>query len=335
VTTSRYFLQSIYNYSFQKRRIMVTGNYGKIRRFVMRKSMLVPVFVAALFASAAAETQDSEATKIIQRYLKMPHPRDASFNEARIARLNVLAELKSMPEEAVVAIGRTLPEVENPRQRYELASMLGDHFHTEVSAALLCELLKDPNEKVRWQAIHGLRMMARRTARSGGKRIQRWPDFAPKVQGLVPYLVSAASDKAERNRVCALHALADTRDPSAVSELRNRLKDESEKVRLYAACFLTEYQDAAGLPEMRNALNRIRSIDVQRLEVELDWSYYHKAELMLASLERITGKSFGPIPLNPTLSSDFRRTKEIKKRYKALLDTWAQWWAWEPKAQER
>jgi hypothetical protein len=301
----------------------------------MRELMLIVTCVVTLSAPAIAGPGDCEAAQIIQRYLKMPHPRDASFNEARIARLNVLAELKSMPEEAVGAIGRTLPEVKNPRQRKDLASMLGDHFRTKESAALLCELLNDPDEKVRWQAIHGLRMMARRTDRSGGKRIQRGPDFSPKVDGLVPYLASAAGDKAEGNRVCALYALGDTRDPSAVSELRNRLKDPSEKVRLYAACFLTEYQDAAGLAEMREALSRFRSIDVQRLALELDWSYYHEVELLLASLERVTGKSFGPIPLNPLLCSDLRGMQDIKKRYEDLLDTWAEWWAWEPKAGEK
>lgn len=296
----------------------------------MVKSILILTCVVTLFACADIESLDSEATEIIQRYLKMPQPKDASFNEARIARLNVLAELKSMPEEAVGAIGRTLPEVENPRQRAELASMLGDYFHTEESAALLCELLKDPNEQVRWQAIHGLRMMARRTGRSGAKRIQRDADFAPKVEGLVPYLISAAGDKAEGNRICALYALADTRDPSAVSELRNRLKDPSEKVRLNAACFLTEYQDAAGLPEMRDALAHLRR--TRPVEI-LD--YYWQAEKLLASFERITGKSFGQIPLNPYLCSDGRRIQDIEKRYNTLLDTWAEWWAWEPKAGEK
>lgn len=296
----------------------------------MVKSILILTCVVTLCACADIESRDSEAAEIIQRYLKMPQPKDASFNEARIARLNVLAELKSMPEEAVGAIGRTLPEVENPRQRAELASMLVDYFHNEESAALLCGLLKDPSDKVRWQAIHGLRGMASRTHRSGGKRIQREPGFAPKVEGLVPYLISAAGDKAEGNRVCALYALADTRDPSAVSELRNRLKDTSEKVRLYAACFLTEYQDAAGLAEMRDALarfRRTRPVDV------LD--YYWQAEKLLASFERITGKSFGEIPLNPNLCSDGRRIQDIEKRYDTLLDTWAEWWAWEPKAGEK
>ena len=293
----------------------------------MGKSMLILTCVIVLFACAAIESRDFEATKIIQRYLKMPHPKDDKLGEARLARLEALAELKAMPKEAVSAIGRALSEVKEPRQRYELAGMLGDTFHTEESAALLCGLLKDPSDKVRWQAIHGLRMTARRTDRSGAKRIQRRPDFAPEVEGLVPYLISAAGDKAEGNRVCALYALADTRDPSAVSELRKRLKDPSEKVRLYAACFLTEYQDAAGLPEMRDALARLRRtrpVDV------LD--YYWQAERLLASFERITGKSFGQIPLNPNLCSvDHGETK----RYKALVDTWAEWWAWEPKAGEK
>jgi len=67
----------------------------------MRKSMLILVCVVTLSALAAAESRDSEATRIIQRYLKMPHPKDSSFNEARIARLKVLAELKAMPKKAV------------------------------------------------------------------------------------------------------------------------------------------------------------------------------------------------------------------------------------------
>ena len=295
----------------------------------MRKSMLILVCVVTLSALAAAESRDSEATRIIQRYLKMPHPKDASFNEARIARLKVLAELKAMPKKAVPSISRTLPEIKNPQQRYELVSMLGDHFHTDKSAELLCELLKDSDEKVRRQAIHGLRMMARRTNRSGGKRIQRGAEFAPKVEGLVPYLISAASDKVENNRVSALYALADTREPSAVLELRKRLKDTSKKVRFYTACFLTEYQDAAGLPEMQEALAHLR-----RTGPEDNLDYYGQVEMLLASFERITGKSFGQIPLNPLLCSDTRQIPRIRKRYNTLLDTWAEWWAWKPKAEE-
>jgi len=195
------------------------------------------------------------------------------------------------------------------------------------SATLLCKLLKDPDEQIRRQAIHGLRMLARRTNRMGGKRIEQGPEFAPEVEGLVPHLVSAANDEVESNRICALYALADTRDPLAVLELRNRLEDPSEKVRFYAACFLTEYQDASGLPEMRDALDRLIRTD------PIDYFiYYIDAEMLLASFERIIGKSFGEIPLNPSLCSDTREIPWIEERYDTLLDTWAEWWAWEPKA---
>ena len=195
------------------------------------------------------------------------------------------------------------------------------------SVELLCKLLKDPDEQVRRQAINDLRMMARRTNRIGGKRIQQGAEFAPEVEGLVPYLVSAAKDPVEINRICALYALADTRDPMAVLELRNRLEDPSENVRFHAACFLTEYQDASGLAEMRDALTRLI-----RTEPVDDFIYYSNAEMLLASFERIIGKSFGEIPLNPSLSSSTIEIPLIEERYETLLVTWAEWWAWEPGA---
>lgn len=322
-----------------------------------------------LCGSAATVPQDSKAAEIVRHYLKIPHPEDDRSGKARSERLDILSELKTMPEDAIAAIGSVLPEVKNPLQRVELAEALGQHLHTKDSAALLCKLLKDPDEKVRWQAIHSLRLLARRTDRVGAKRTQRRPDFrsnaekekavrqaigavlgtktkrtidpkderseelvefAPEVEGLVPYLVSAANDEVENNRICALYALADTRDPLAVSELRNRLKDPSENVRNYAACFLTEYQDASGLPEMRGALVRLC-----RTDPNSNWDYYRRAEMLLTSFERITGKSFGEIPLNPHLCSDTRQIPVIEKRYNTLLNTWAEWWAWEPKASEK
>ena len=208
-------------------------------------------------------------------------------------------------------------------------SLYSNAEQTKESVAKLCKLLKDSDAKVRGQAIHGLRMLARRTNRMGGKRIQRGKEFAPKVEGLVPYLVSATDDKDESNRISASYALADTRDPLAVSELRNRLKDSSEKVRFFAACFLTEYQDASGLPEMRDTLVRLYQTTYKD-----DFDYYLQAEMLLASFERIVGKSFGQIPLNPSLCSDTREIPRIEERYNTLLKTWAEWWSWEPKVKE-
>jgi hypothetical protein len=72
---------------------------------------------------------------------------------------------------------------------------------TREAAARLSELLDDPDANVRSSAISSLRMMARRVDRRGGQRTQYGSVFAPKVEGLVPYLIKAASDRAEQNRV--------------------------------------------------------------------------------------------------------------------------------------
>ena len=312
----------------------------------MRGFAFVLMLGLAFSLHAAQEKGVSEVETTFKRYLETPHPKgpsktdaydpvvDAKINGARLARLSILAELKAFPKEAVRAARRVLFEQASPKQRYEIVGMLGDYIHTRECAELLHDVIQDVRkpkgtlyeELVRSSAVRGLRMMGRRTARSGGKRIRRGPDFEPKVRGLVPYMISAADDKAERVRISALYALVDSRDPAAVAELRNRLMDRSEKVRLRAACFLTEYQDAAGLSEMREALSRLRK--TKKIEKEDDFSHYGRIEMLLASFERITGKSFGEIPRNPTLSSSLDSAK--RERYEELLDTWHTWWTWQP-----
>jgi hypothetical protein len=299
----------------------------------MTRSTLVLACMVALSCPAAAGSQDSDAAEIIQRYLKMPHPKDHRVGEGRMARAQILAELKAMPQEAVGAIRHALSEVKDPRQRCELIEVFERSFQNKESAALLSELLNDPDERVRWQAISGLWIMAMRTDRVGPKRIPLGPDFPPKVEGLVPSLISAANDRAEDNRVSALFALAGTRDPQAVSELRNRLKDPSEEVRFHAACLLTEFQDASGLPEMKKALARLHRDEYADLLRR--FIGYSDAQRLLASFERITGKSFGEIPWkSPSLCSEPGESQEIQKRLDSLLDAWVRWWAWEPKAGE-
>jgi HEAT repeat protein len=182
--------------------------------------------------------------------------------------------------------------------------------------------LDEADEHVRRQAIHELRLLARRVDKTGGKRTQNGGEFEPKMKGLVPVLIKAAKDKAEGNRTLALYALADTLEPAAVATIRERLKDESESVRFNAACLLTEFQDVSGLPELKKALNRLRE--------KPDWSSSFDTERLLASFERATGKQFGAISMNPLLSSDSRAAEAATKRYKELLDTWAAWWNWVP-----
>ena len=335
----------------------------------MKRLICILTLALAFSSSVRARPQNNKAEEIIERYLSMAHPDEDKLGEARIARLETLARLKAEaetavdPETAVDVIARILPKVNDAKQRCEIAEALGRHFQNAKSAKVLCELLKDEDEQVRRQAIHGLRLMSRRTDRIGSARVirrptvaskadreeaahravshpkntraghteesatQQEPLFAPKVEGLVPYLVLAASDASEENRIAALFALADTREPAAVTEIRNRLNDDAENVRFFAACFLTEYQDASGLHELRSALERLEKTSDPE---SIGFGYYRQAGFLIASLERLLGKSFGPIPMDPHLLSDGRHAEHTKKRFKELIDIWSQWWAWQP-----
>ncbi len=301
----------------------------------MRAFAVLPVFFLVLTAVAESEDAASKAKRVLDRYLEIPQAEGS-----RMARMSVLAELKEMPKGAVSAAEQVLLERASPNQRLDIVGALGDYIHTDECARLLHRVLQDVREPqdresadyelmVRSSAAHGLRLMAARTHLSGGRRTPFKPDSEPEVQGLVPYLISAANDKTEVVRLSALYGLADSRDPAAVTELRNRLKDTSWEVRFYAACFLTEYQDASGLPEMRKALSRF----IGGKRDSADFEYYGQVEMLLASFERITGKSFGEIPLNPDLSGDIDfadGTPRGAKQYSALLRNWEVWWNSQP-----
>jgi hypothetical protein len=53
--------------------------------------------------------------------------------------------------------------------------------------------------------------------------------------------------------------------------------------------------------------------------------HFGDIELLLASFERITGESFGEIPMNPVLSSDINAGSNASKQYQKLLRDWEQW----------
>lgn len=308
--------------------------------FLLAFSLIAAVLVTA-------EDVDSGAKEILARYLAIPHSNgpsiteaydpkiDKEVNKARQTRLAILAELKAIPAEAMPVVEQALFDSASPKQRLEIVGSIAN-IHTNQCADLLCRVLKDVREPegennvmyeelVRSSACHGLRKMARRIDCSGGKRVVHGAAYEPTVSGLVPNLIMAAHDPAERVRVTAMYALADCRDPLAVAELKRRLKDNSEKVRLYAACFLTEYENASGLLELRKAISRFRGT---RSDSKDSFERYLQMEMLLASLERITGKSFGEIPLNPLWSS--RSDGYEVKQYEDLLDRWQAWWDWQP-----
>jgi len=295
----------------------------KIRVIATLVLLCTSTVIASGEAASRADDETMEAaSKVIRQYLALPHPEKDHLGKARIKRLDTLRQLRHLPQSLVPAIKAALDETTRVEQRVELVEVLRN-FPSEQSASVLIDLLDDPEARVRQEAVQRLRLMARRVNRFGNDRKQRGEMFLPKVEGLVPHLIAAANDEDERVRVSAVYALADTRDPAAVDELRRRLEDARPRVRLKAACLLTEFKDNSGLAEMKQALKRLRD--------EEDALRYFDLGMLLASFERITGKSFGPIPSNPFILSHTRQIEEAKRRYDLLADAW---WNWVESEQE-
>jgi hypothetical protein len=278
---------------------------------------LIFSFVYATLTTRGAEANAKlKSEDCMKAYLALPHPEKDDAGTTRTARLKVLDQLSSTPD-VLPVIQSNWAGIKHLGQRMELAEMIGRNIQTPAGAAMLIEWLKDSAEEVRVQAVRGMRLMARRVDRAGGARIQSGPERQPKVEGLVPSLIFAANDASENVRSFALYALADARDVKATQEIRNHLKDPSQKVRFNAACFLTEFQDGSGLPELCLALERLRMTDSDK-----NVSYYLDAEPLLASLERVTGKTFGKLGLNPILFSNAYNALIQKGQIKKLVDSW-------------
>ena len=84
-------------------------------------------------------------------------------------------------------------------------------------------------------------------------------------------------------------------------------------------------KDASGIGELKEVLHRLSGHGAGE-----EFQFYREAEEVLLAFERITGKSFGEIPLNPTLSNDGGRAQTLAAQYHALVSAWAAWWDWAP-----
>ena len=106
-------------------------------------------------------------------------------------------------------------------------------------------------------------------------------------------------------------------DPLAVSKasmLQGRLKeDESSQVRFEAACALAEFHDFSGKEELKKAIPAMASFAGLALG------------RTVSAIEKISGKTFGPVPLDPWLSGDARAIPALRDQRQALLDRLAKW----------
>lgn len=274
------------------------------------------------FADAPIDSQ-RVAELIIHRYIGLPFPEDGQdpLGDVRSARLDVLSELQEVPEGAVAAVRDLGPGLSDTRKHVELVECISG-IHTAESAALLAELLDDDDVLIRRTAIQGLHRMTRRTDHFGPQRQVRQRNLHPAVTGLFPELVKAAQDKDKWVRMTAIHAIADSRNPAAVSALRERLKDAAPEVQFRAACLLAEFGDDAGLEVIGRRLQQLKA-DGNRDAV----GYYPDAAMLAAALMRLSGQDFGKIPMNPHLCSDTREIPRLKLQYDDLIQACSKWWA--------
>lgn len=291
----------------------------------MRFHFALVIALSILSRIAFAADAPPTASQIIEKYLQLPIPENDTRGQAETARYEALQALKRAPDDVPAAIAAALKTTTDSRQRVELIRALRDR-PGKPTAEICTAALADPSSDVRGTAIQCLRLYSGRVDRVGPSRKEVSPQSDPKVEGLVPTLIKAADDAEPLNRVTCMYALADTLDPAAVVRLRAALKDGDENVRLAAACLLTEFNDNRGLPELKAALAR------QRLAIaKNDPMRFNNAGRLVASLDRITGKSFGVVPMNPMLSSDSRQAVKFEAEYDRLIEAWSQWWEWEPK----
>jgi HEAT repeat protein len=290
----------------------------------MRPVAAALVILALSSPLALARQAPAPAASVIEDYLRLPFADEDRLGELRTQRLRALDRLKEAPDDVVAAVAGALPGVKDSRQRAEMIEAL--RYYPGRAAADVCvAALLDPADEVRSQAIQRLRLFARKVDRTGPTREQRGAPGKPLVEGLAPHLIKAADDANATNRMLCMFALADTLEPDAVVRLRGAIKDADAQVRFTAAALLSEFDDASGLPELKAELRRL--LDAKRKN---DGMRFMAAGRLIASFERLTGKSFGRPPMNPMLSSDTRQIVKLEAEYDRLLDTWGAWWEWQP-----
>jgi HEAT repeat protein len=279
-------------------------------------------------ATSAAEPADPTSRDILDAYLAGPCP-EKLLDPGRSDRLAQLHVLQDRADAGVAAIAAVLPHVECPVHRLELLEVLG-RIPMRASSDLLLADLHDPDVTVRRQALRSLRRQASRILRAGVVDVPEEPQFPPQVEGLVPYLLEAATDQDPAQRSLALWSLADTREPQAQTALRAALDDPDGRVRFLAACLLSEFGDDTGLPLLREALDKLVAGDAAVEPGERDHlgypTRYMAAQHLLASFQRLTGESLGDLPAVPMVLSSLAGAEESARAYDELLIAWQQWW---------
>jgi hypothetical protein len=230
-------------------------------------------------------------------------------------RAQLYRDVGAVGDPAIVAILKLRPGAVFQSQKNQLATALAT-IKTSASTKALLALLPDSDDEFRTAAIEGL---------TGG--IMRHERDEDSDQIFSAFIRQAPLEKIEgsRRRICmvmpylALKVAPGARktDPlaiSAVGMLQGRLEDdESSQVRFEAACALAEFDNFSGKGELKNAIPAMHSFAGPALG------------RAVSAIEKISGKTFGPVPLDPILVSDTSTIPTLLDQRQALLDKLAEW----------
>ncbi|MGD0100745.1 MAG: hypothetical protein ABSC60_10410 [Acidobacteriota bacterium] len=230
-------------------------------------------------------------------------------------RAQLYRDIDAVGDPAIAAILKARPGAVFQFQKHQLATALAT-IKTPASTKALLALLPDSDDEFRTAAIEGLTVgIIRHVSDSDSDQV-----FSALIR-------QAPLEKIEgsRSRICMVMLYlagkvapgARKTDPlavSAVDMLQGRLKnDESSQVRFEAACALAEFYDFSGKEELKKAIPAMHSLAGPALG------------RAVSAIEKISGKTFGPVPLDPILASDTRAIPALRDQRQALLDKLAEW----------
>jgi hypothetical protein len=230
-------------------------------------------------------------------------------------RAQLHRDVEVVGDPAISAILKARPDAASRTQQNQLATALAS-IKTPNGTKALLDLLSDSNDEFRTAAIEGL---------TGG--IFRREDNIESNQVFSALIRQAPLEIIEgsRSRICMVMPYVAGKvapgvrksDPlvvSAVGMLQGRLKDDaSSQVRFEAACALAEFYDFSGKEELKKAIPAMHNMVGPALG------------RAVSAIEKISGKTFGPVPLDPWFSGDQTAIPALREQRQALLDKLAEW----------
>ena len=269
-------------------------------------------------AGIAVDDTAGHATQWVERLLKMPTATEDPQGRLNAARWQLIRDIGALGDPAIPVLEAGRSRAKTALQRRELTEALTE-VRTPAGTEALLGLAANEDDDIRGSAITRL-----------AEHIASPRDVGGSDQ-ILPVLVKLApSEKVEMNRKLMCMAMGTALNPPppaekpdarrialAIGMLRDRLQnDSSPDVRFYAACLLTESGDFSGREELKKV-----AIAMQAVGSDEAWGLGQ----LVPAIERVSGKKFGPVPMNPMIASNANRVPELKAKRKALLDEVAAW----------